>query len=211
MVLGNAKLTKIVKSFRDWGRDCWCPTGHDNTCGKRFEWELGELPSGYDHKYIYSEIGYNLKSTDLQGALGLSQISRIQEFTDIRKRNFHQLRMLLDDLEEFFIMPMPTKGSSPSWFGFPLTIRTHAPFGLSAIEAFMANRKIGTRRLFAGNYLSQPLFVDYKNEGQHQILRGLPNTDIITSNTFWIGTWPGLEAKQIEYMAENIHDFVRQF
>lgn len=218
MVLGKPNLMKIVRSLRDWGRDCWCQTGQDNTCGKRFEWEFPNLPKGYDHKYVYSELGYNMKSTDLQGALGYSQISKIQGFTDIRKANFTMLYSLLEPLEEYFILPEAAPRSKPSWFGFPLTIRQGAPFSLPDVERYLADKKIGTRRLFAGDYMSQPLFdnidknIDEEIPGiDYQVAHDLTNTARITLSTFWIGVWHGLETRQIEYMAESLISFAKSF
>ncbi len=199
----DPQLKRILESFRDWGRDCWCNPGCDNTCGKRFDWQLGELPAGYDHKYVYSHAGYNLKITDMQAAIGLAQLARIDGFVAARRQNFALLSELLQPLAEFFILPAASPDSTPSWFGFPLTLREAAPFARVDLLRFLDQRKIGSRLLFAGNLTRQPYFLDrpYRISGR------LDNADLIMQRTFWIGLWPGLGEAQLRYMAQSLGDF----
>lgn len=199
----NPQLKRILESFRDWGRDCWCNPGCDNTCGKRFDWQLGGLPAGYDHKYVYSHAGYNLKITDMQAAIGLAQLARVEGFVAARRQNFALLSELLRPLAEFFILPEASPDSAPSWFGFPLTLRESAPFARVDLLRFLDQRKIGSRLLFAGNLTRQPYFVDrpYRVSGR------LDNADIIMHRTFWLGLWPGLGEAQLRYMAQSLGDF----
>lgn len=196
-------VRKQVESFRDWGRDCYCETGHDNTCLKRFEWQLGDLPAGYDHKYIYGHIGYNLKATDMQAALGLSQLSRLDEFVAIRKRNFEHLLSRLKGVQGL-ILPRPTPGSDPSWFGFPITLDPGLDVDREELLRFLDGRKIGTRLMFAGNILKQPAYrkVDFRVVGD------LTNTDIVMRRTFWVGVYPGLTAPMLDFVADSIREFV---
>jgi CDP-6-deoxy-D-xylo-4-hexulose-3-dehydrase len=198
-------VRKQVESFRDWGRDCYCETGHDNTCHKRFEWQLGDLPLGYDHKYIYSHIGYNLKATDMQAALGLSQLKNIDAFTQARKGNFKQLYKQLDGVEGL-ILPKATPKSDPSWFGFPITIDPESSISRQGLLQFLDSRKIGTRLLFAGNLLKQPAYkgVDFR------VIGNLKNTDIVMNNTFWVGTYPGLTSEMIDFITESITEYVQR-
>jgi CDP-6-deoxy-D-xylo-4-hexulose-3-dehydrase len=198
-------VRKQVESFRDWGRDCYCETGHDDTCHKRFEWQLGDLPFGYDHKYIYSHIGYNLKATDIQAALGLSQLKNIDAFTQARKDNFKHLYGKLDGVEGL-ILPRATAKSDPSWFGFPITIDPESSIDRTGLLKFLDSRKIGTRLLFAGNLLKQPAYrgVDFRVVGD------LKNTDIVMKNTFWVGTYPGLNAEMLDFVAESITEYVQR-
>jgi len=203
-VLAEKPLLKtIVESFRDWGRDCWCEPGKANTCGKRFDWELGELPCGYDHKYTYSHIGYNLKMTDMQAAVGVSQLKKLPGFIEKRRQNFQLLYKGLKDLEEFFILPEATSNSEPSWFGFPLAVRPGAPFTRNQVVAFLEERKIATRLLFAGNLLRQPAYRDVK----HRVAGSLTNTDFIMNQVFWVGVFPGIHRAMIDYMLEIFHTF----
>lgn len=196
-------VRKQVESFRDWGRDCYCETGHDDTCHKRFEWQLGDLPAGYDHKYIYSHIGYNLKATDMQAALGLSQLSKIDRFVQARKDNFTYLSAALKDVQGL-IMPVATPKSDPSWFGFPITLDPSHPVNREELLRFLDSRKIGTRLLFAGNLTKQPAYrnVDFK------IVGDLTNTDIVMTRTFWVGTYPGLTTPMLDFIAESIKEFM---
>ncbi len=199
----NPQLKRLLESFRDWGRDCWCNPGCDNTCGKRFDWQLGQLPAGYDHKYVYSHAGYNLKITDMQAAIGLAQLARIDGFVAARRNNFARLTELLQPLAEFFILPEASPGSTPSWFGFPLTLRESAPFERVELLRFLDQRKIGTRLLFAGNLTRQPYFRDRP----HRVAGRLDNADIIMQRTFWLGVWPGLGDDQLGYIAQSLGDF----
>ncbi len=201
-VLTNRPLLKtIVESFRDWGRDCWCEPGNANTCGKRFDWELGELPYGYDHKYTYSHIGYNLKMTDMQAAVGLSQLEKLPAFIKKRRANFRALRDGLKDLEEFFILPEATPHSEPSWFGFAIAVRPGAPFNRNQVIAFLEKRKIATRLLFGGNLLRQPAYQGVR----HRVVGSLENTDFIMNQVFWVGVYPGISSEMLTYMIEIFH------
>jgi CDP-4-dehydro-6-deoxyglucose reductase, E1 len=194
---------KIVESFRDWGRDCWCEPGKDNTCGKRFDWQLGSLPYGYDHKYIYSRIGYNLKLSDMQAAVGVSQLKKLAKFIDARRRNFDLLHSRLNSVSTFLSLPEPTPDSVPSWFGFPLAVRPEAPFRREDLVRNLDAKKIGTRSLFGGNLLRQPAYKDIK----HRVIGDLRNTDYVMNNVFWIGVYPGLTIPMIDYMANSIKEF----
>jgi CDP-6-deoxy-D-xylo-4-hexulose-3-dehydrase len=199
-------VKKQAESFRDWGRDCYCETGHDNTCKKRFEWQLGDLPQGYDHKYIYSHIGYNLKATDIQAALGVSQLKKLDRFIEMRKKNFEYLLKGLKDIEGLE-MPKPTIGSDPSWFGFPVTINPNHPADREELLRFLDERKIGTRLMFAGNITKQPAYakVDFR------IVGNLDNSDIIMRRAFWLGVYPGLTNKMLDYVIESIREFMKGF
>ena len=196
-------VRKQVESFRDWGRDCYCETGHDNTCTKRFEWQLGDLPIGYDHKYIYSHIGYNLKATDMQAALGLSQLNKIERFVEARKNNFAYLSKKLEGVEGL-ILPRATAKSDPSWFGFPITLDPDHPANRESLMRFLDERKIGTRLIFAGNLLKQPAYrnVDFR------VVGNLNNTDIVMNRAFWLGVYPGLTTPMLDYMAHSIIEFM---
>ena len=196
-------LKRAIESFRDWGRDCWCQPGCDNTCGKRFDWQLGDLPPGYDHKYVYSHLGYNLKITDMQAAVGLAQLNRIDSFCLARKKNFQHLHARLKPLDDFLILPQATPNSAPAWFGFPITLCDEAPFRRLDLLRFLDQRKIATRLLFAGNLTRQPYF-----NGRHYRVSGsLENADTIMQNTFWLGVWPGLSEAQLNYVADSLADF----
>ena len=200
VMTNSAKLKTLVESFRDWGRDCWCEPGNDNTCGKRFEWELGQLPCGFDHKYIYSHIGYNLKATDMQAAIGVSQLRKLPGFIAARKSNWRYLREALADLTEFFILPEPTPNSDPSWFGFPITIRDGAPFTREEMVKHLNDKKIGTRLLFGGNLLKQPAYANI----EHRQIGKLENTDTVMRQLFWVGVFPGLTRPMLDYIASEI-------
>jgi len=203
---GGAVLIKkvahktIVESFRDWGRDCWCPPGCDNTCLKRYEWTLGELPEGYDHKYTYSHLGYNLKSGDIQAAIGLAQLDRLDSFVELRRRNWNYLREALQSLEEFLILPEIAPNSNPSWFGFALTVKPNCPKTRNQIVQELKDAKIATRLLFGGNLLRQPAFMGTPR----RVIGDLTNTDIVMNDTFWVGVWPGLTIPMLDYMISNI-------
>ena len=199
----NPQLKRIAESFRDWGRDCYCAPGKDNTCGKRFDWELGGLPQGYDHKYIYSHLGYNLKITDMQAACGLAQLDRLEDFIRIRKANFKFLSDRLKSCEEFFILPEPTESSDPSWFGFPITLRKTANVSRVDLLDYLDRKKIGVRLLFAGNLLRQP----YMTGRKYRVSGALLNTDIVMNDTLWVGVYPGLSEPMLEYMASEIKAF----
>jgi CDP-4-dehydro-6-deoxyglucose reductase, E1 len=194
-------LKKLADSFRDWGRDCWCDPGKSNTCGCRFAWKLGDLPTGYDHKYIYSHIGYNLKATDMQAAVGVAQLKKLPGFIASRRANFLQLRTAFSDLEDIFILPEATERSEPSWFGFPLAVREGATITRSQIIGFLESRNIATRLLFGGNLLRQPAYRDI----QRRVIGDLRNTDFVMNNVFWIGLYPGVTQSMIDYMADTFH------
>jgi len=200
----NSRLKTLVESFRDWGRDCWCEPGKDNTCGKRFGWQLGELPEGYDHKYTYSHIGYNLKATDMQAAVGVAQLAKLPAFIEARRRNFRLLRQGLSDLAELFILPQATPGSEPSWFGFPITVVDNAPFTRNQLVQFLEGRKIGTRLLFGGNLTRQPAYQGLR----YRVVGSLKNTDRVMQNTFWLGIYPGLSAAMLDFVVESIREFI---
>jgi len=200
-------LKRIVESFRDWGRDCWCDPGKDNTCGRRFCWKLGDLPEGYDHKYTYSHIGYNLKVTDMQAAIGVSQLKKLPLFIEKRRKNFAFLKEQMKQFEEFLILPEATEGSNPSWFGFPLTLRKSAPLSRNALVQELEKAKIGTRLLFAGNLLRQPAYrnVVVRQEGS------LAQSDEIMNQTFWIGVFPGLEEEHLAYMVSSFQSIFSSY
>ncbi|GAA2343500.1 lipopolysaccharide biosynthesis protein RfbH [Streptomyces kunmingensis] len=203
-VLSNTlELARITESMRDWGRDCWCEPGEDNKCLKRYKYQMGDLPQGYDHKYIFSHVGYNLKTTDIQAALGLSQLPKLPDFVAARKRNWRRLREGLDGLPGL-LLPEATPGSDPSWFGFVITLTDDAPFSRLELVDFLNSRRIGTRLLFAGNLLRHPAYrtVDHRVGGE------LTNSDIITERTFWIGVYPGITTEMTDYMTASIREFV---
>ena len=199
----SKKLERIAESFRDWGRDCYCEPGKDNTCNKRFSWQLGDLPFGYDHKYTYSHIGYNMKITDMQAACGLAQLVRLDQFVTQRKENFNFLYKNLKSLEEFLILPEAEKNSNPSWFGFPLSLRKNNQFNRNDLIKYLNSNKIGTRLLFSGNLIKQPYMKDI-NFKVHGVLK---NTDFIMENTFWIGLYPGLYKSHLEYSVSKIKNY----
>lgn len=199
-------LQVLIDSFRDWGRDCWCAPGVDNTCGKRFEWQLGTLPCGYDHKYTYSHVGYNLKATDMQAALGLSQIAKLPYFIQRRQENFGYLKALLQPLREHLMLPEAGEHSTPSWFGFPIAVRPSAPFSRDQLTCHLEANKIGTRMIFAGNLLRQPAYEGYA----HRVVGDLENTDFIMNRAFWIGVYPGLTKEMLDYVGKVTTEFVRQ-
>jgi CDP-6-deoxy-D-xylo-4-hexulose-3-dehydrase len=202
--MNSPKLKKIAESFRDWGRDCFCAPGEDNSCGKRFCWKLGDLPEGYDHKYIYSHLGYNLKITDMQAACGLAQLENLEEFISTRKNNFQLILKLLANTSKYFYLPTATQNSEPSWFGFPLTIKEGVNFTRLDLLKHLNSKNIGTRLLFAGNLTRQP----YMKNVEYRISGLLTNTDVIMNNTFWIGVHPGLSEEMINYICEEICNFI---
>jgi CDP-6-deoxy-D-xylo-4-hexulose-3-dehydrase len=201
----SIKLKRIAESFRDWGRDCYCEPGKDNTCNKRFDWQLGDLPYGYDHKYTYSHMGYNLKITDMQAACGLAQLNKLESFIKIRKSNYEFLHKSLNELQENIILPQPEKDSDPSWFGFPISLKRNKRHNRNDLIKYLNNNKIGTRLLFSGNLTKQP----YMKDVIFKIHGDLPNTDFVMENTFWIGLYPGLSEKHLEYSVNKIKDFFK--
>ncbi|MCB8977390.1 MAG: lipopolysaccharide biosynthesis protein RfbH [Ardenticatenaceae bacterium] len=192
----HSQLKKLVESFRDWGRDCWCDPGVANTCGTRFDWQLGDLPEGYDHKYIYSHIGYNLKMTDMQAAVGVAQLEKLPTFIEIRKRNWQLLHDGLKPYEEFFILPEPTPNSDPSWFGFLLSVRPDAPFTRNELVQFLEANQVATRLLFSGNITRQPAFQNVN----YRVVGDLTQTDLVMNHTFWIGVYPRITPEMIDYV-----------
>ncbi len=198
-------LKKLIESFRDWGRDCWCPPGVDNTCGKRFDWQLGDLPYGYDHKYTYSHIGYNLKLTDMQASVGVAQLERLDGFIETRRKNWEYLRAGLQPYETYFHLPIPAENSEPSWFGFLLSVREDAPFNRNQLIASLTERKIGTRLLFGGNLIRQPAYADRP----YRVVGSLERTDFAMTNSFWVGVYPGLSTQMLDYIIDSIGDFVK--
>lgn len=206
-VLTDSPLLKtIVESFRDWGRDCWCAPGDQDTCGKRFGWQLGTLPCGYDHKYTYSHIGYNLKLTDMQAAIGVAQLKKLPGFIFTRNSNWQLLRSSLEDLQEFFILPEPTANSEPSWFGFPFAVRESAPFNRTGLGRYLESHGIATRPVFAGNLVRQPAYQGVK----FRQIGDLSTTDFITSHALWIGVYPGLSSDHMGYASETLHAAVKE-
>ncbi|MEO5866813.1 MAG: lipopolysaccharide biosynthesis protein RfbH [Sphingomonas sp.] len=207
VLMDSAGLAKITESFRDWGRDCYCAPGRDNTCGNRFGWRLGDLPKGYDHKYTYSHIGYNLKVSDMQAALGVSQLHKLDHFILRRRENFAGLeeRLRAAGLDQFYHLPQATPGTDPSWFGYLLTIRDGSGLNRNEVTRVLEDRKVGTRLLFAGNITRQPAFknVEYRIHGS------LANTDKIMEDAFWLGVWPGIDAPRLDYMVETLADITR--
>jgi len=202
----SKKLERISESFRDWGRDCYCEPGKDNTCNKRFAWQLGDLPFGYDHKYTYSHIGYNMKITDMQAACGLAQLDRLEGFIKKRKENFNFLYKNLKDLEEFLILPEAEKNSEPSWFGFPISLKKNNNFNRNDLIKYLNENKIGTRLLFSGNLIKQP----YMKNLNFKVHKDLKNTDFVMENTFWIGLYPGLSKNHLEYTVSKIKKFFKK-
>jgi len=203
-IFTNSKqLERIAESFRDWGRDCYCEPGKDNTCKKRFEWQLGNLPFGYDHKYTYSHLGYNMKITDMQAACGLAQLERLNDFINKRKENFNFLYKNLKKLEEFLILPESEKNSDPSWFGFPLSLRKNSQFNRNDLIKYLNRHNVGTRLLFSGNLTKQP----YMKDANFKVHGELKNTDFIMENTFWIGLYPGLSEDQLAYSSSIVKEY----
>ena len=201
----DIELKRLVESFRDWGRDCWCPSGHDNTCHKRFTQQFGELPLGYDHKYVYSHFGYNLKVTDMQAAVGCAQLEKLPQFIESRKKNWRKLRDGLAQLDNVLILPEPTVNSEPSWFGFLLTVREDAGLTRDEIVQYLESKGIQTRMLFSGNLLKHPCFAEMRTSGKgYRVIGNLENTDTIMNRTFWIGVYPGLTDESIDYMIGEI-------
>ena len=205
VITASALLQSLVESWRDWGRDCWCDPGKENTCGKRFQWQLGDLPYGYDHKYIYSHIGYNLKMTDMQAAVGLSQLKRLPSFIETRRSNFRYLYERLKPYEDVLLLPESIPDAEPSWFGFPLGVRENAPFTRNDLIQALETRRIGTRLLFGGNLTRQPAYQDVK----FRVVGDLKNTNYAMRNVFWIGIYPGLSEPMLDHVVDACSVFIR--
>lgn len=199
-------IKRALESVRDWGRDCYCAPGKDNTCKKRYQWKLGDLPKGYDHKYTYSNLGYNLKITDMQAAVGLAQMDRLEGFIAARRHNFAYLKQALKPLEEFLILPEATAKSDPSWFGFPITVKPGAPFSRDDLVHYLNDQQIHTRLLFAGNLIRQP----YMKDREYRVVGSLDNSDLVMNATFWIGVFPALQDTHLDYIIEKMSAFVAQ-
>jgi CDP-6-deoxy-D-xylo-4-hexulose-3-dehydrase len=206
VLMNDTRLKKLVESFRDWGRDCWCAPGVDNTCNKRYGWQLGTLPFGYDHKYTYSHVGYNLKMTDMQAAVGVAQLEKLPEFVQKRKDNFKFLYEQLEDIQDVLILPQAAPNSDPSWFGFPIFIKEDAPFTRNKLVQYLEENRIGTRLLFGGNLLRQPLYQGLN----YRVVGDLSNADKIMNCVFWIGVFPGLTEEMLTYVANTIKTFCKQ-
>jgi len=200
-------LHRIILSFRDWGRDCWCQTGRDGTCKKRFGQKFGGLPLGYDHKYVYAHIGYNLKATDLQAAVGVAQLKKLPEFIRARKKNFGFLYRVFKAHEKYFILPQAQMNSEPSWFGFPILVRDSAPFSRADIVSYLEKNKISTRMLFGGNLTKQPAYKNMK----FRVVGGLPNTDLVMNRLFWIGVYPGLTEEKLQFIAKKLSELFKKY
>ena len=207
VLTNDALLNRIIMSYRDWGRDCWCQAGHDNTCGKRFAQKFGSLPFGYDHKYVYSQIGYNLKVTDMQAAIGVAQLEKLPGFIEARIRNFNLIYSGLKKYERYFILPQAAKNSEPSWFGFPLLVKSSAQFTRADIVLHLEKNKIATRMLFGGNLTKQPAYQGVK----FRIAGDLRNTDLVMNNLFWIGVYPGISKVHISYIICVFEKFIKQY
>jgi CDP-6-deoxy-D-xylo-4-hexulose-3-dehydrase len=217
VLTSNEVLEKALESIRDWGRDCYCQPGVDNTCKKRFEWQLGELPRGYDHKYTYSHLGYNLKMTDMQASVGIAQLAKLSGFGEARRANWRFYREQLADLGDVLVLPEPTEGADPSWFGFLMVVREGAPFTRDQMVQHLESRKIQTRMLFAGNLVRQPALVDLKRQAAAEgrpppfrVASPLKTTDAIMERAFWVGVYPGLTAEMRAFVAAEIRAFARK-
>ncbi|MCK4994835.1 MAG: lipopolysaccharide biosynthesis protein RfbH [Candidatus Omnitrophica bacterium] len=207
VLTNNALLNRIVLSLRDWGRDCWCEPGHDDTCCARFDQKFGDLPHGYDHKYVYSHIGYNLKVTDMQAAIGCAQLKKLKSFIRTRQDNFKYLHENLSEHKKWLLLPEPTKNSKPSWFGFPILVKESAPFKRSDIIGYLEKNKIATRMLFGGNLLRQPAYSDIKC----RVVGKLDNTDRVMNDLFWIGVYPGIDKQKIKFIISKFKEFISEF
>ena len=202
-------LNRLILSYRDWGRDCYCPSGRDNTCGHRFDGDYGELPHGYDHKYVYSHFGYNLKVTDMQAAVGVEQLKKFPTFIERRRHNWARLHKALEDVQDRIILPEPAENSNPSWFGFLISIRPETGLDRNKVQRFIESKNIQTRLLFSGNVIKQPCFDQIRGTDDYKVVGELTHTDFIMNNTFWVGVYPGMTDAMIDYMAEVIKEAVK--
>ena len=210
LITNDTTLNKIIMSFRDWGRDCWCEPGKDNTCGKRFCLQKGNLPFGYDHKYIYSHIGYNFKITDWQAAIGVAQLDKLPLIVEKRRVNWERLHNGLKEFEDYLILPKAEKDAKPSWFGFLISVKEQAPFSRSELTLYLEGNKIQTRLLFAGNIIKQPAFNEMRINGEgFRVIGELKNTNFIMANSFWLGVYPGMTNAKIDYMISKIDEFIK--
>lgn len=209
VVTNNPLIYRSSRQFRDWGRDCWCDTGKDNTCGKRFGWKLGDLPYGYDHKFIYSQIGYNLKLTDFQAAIGVAQLKKLPYFIKKRQENYRTLYNFFKKYEKYFILMREDKDLEISYFGFPLLVKPDAPFTRNQLTEYLDKNKIGTRNVFAGNLLRHPAYLKLKDK--FKIIGNHKNADLVMNNAFWLGVWPGIDKEKINYMKKTLKKFLDQF
>ena len=207
VITNNSLIHKSIRQFRDWGRDCWCDTGKDDTCRKRFGWKLGELPRGYDHKYIYSQIGYNLKLTDFQAAIGVAQLKKLPDFIKKRKENYKIFYKFFNQYKKYFILMKEDKNEEVSYFGFPLIVKPHSPFTRNQLTEYLEENKIGTRNIFSGNLLRHPAYLKLKNK--FKIIGDHKNADLIMNNAFWLGVYPGINNKMIEYIKKIVDEFIR--
>ena len=203
----STELKRVIASFRDWGRDCWCEPGQDNTCKKRFSWKMGDLPFGYDHKYIYSHVGYNLKATDMQAAIGLAQLEKLPSFIKKRRKNYSLFHDFFKKYKKHFVLPKAENRSEPCWFGFPLLVKENAPFSRDEIVAYLEENKIATRMLFGGNLIKQPAYKDIKR----RIHESLENTNLVMKNLFWIGVYPGITREKMDYMIKTADRFLKKY
>ena len=208
VVTNNSLIHKSIRQFRDWGRDCWCDTGKDNTCRKRFNWKLGELPRGYDHKYIYSQIGYNLKATDFQAAIGVAQLKKLPDFIKKRQQNYKILYEFFNQYKKYFILMKEDKNEEVSYFGFPLIVKSNSPFTRNQLTEYLEKNKIGTRNIFSGNLLHHPAYVNFKKN--FKIIGNHKNADLIMNNAFWLGVYPGIDKKRLEYVKKILVEFIVQ-
>ena len=204
----NPLLNRLIKSFRDWGRDCVCPSGRDNLCGHRFDGQFGELPAGYDHKYVYSHFGYNLKVTDMQAAVGVEQLKKFPSFIEARRRNWERLRKNLEDVQDRLILPEPAEGSTPSWFGFLISVREESGLNRNQVTRYIEDRNIQTRLLFSGNLTRHPCFDQLRGTDAYRVSGSLEVTDFIMAHSFWVGVYPGMTDEKLDYMAQVIKDAV---
>ena len=206
----DSKLNRLILSYRDWGRDCICPSGHDNFCGHRFDGDWSELPHGYDHKYVYSHFGYNLKVTDMQAAVGVEQLKKFPEFIKIRQKNWKYLREQLDDLKDVVILPEAAENSEPSWFGFLLSVRPESGLDRNKVTRYIEDHNVQTRLLFSGNIIRHPAFDQIRGTDAYRVIGDLKNSDFIVNNTFWIGVYPGMTKEKLDYMVQMVHEAVKQ-